>query len=196
MKKNIRSNGKKNYFMKLSEKNADEEYCRWLNDPEVNKYLETRKATIDELKKYIKEKNKSKNCLLLGIFDNKSNKHIGNIKLDPIDFKRGVSTLGILIGDKNYWGRGIGTESTKLLVDYAFNELNLKKIDLGVISKNKAAISIYKNVGFKVKKIQKKKIKHDSKFYDRVVMEIEKKKLEPKFLCEEHNHEYISSGSI
>lgn len=174
--------GERIYLRNLRIKDADEEYCRWLNDPKVNKYLETRNATIDDLKKYIKEKNKSDKCLFLGVFDNKTAKHIGNIKLEPIDFKGKKATFSIMIGDKNYWNKGIGTEATKLFVDYAFNGLNLKKINLGVISENKAAISVYKKAGFKVKRIEKKKLKHGSKFYDKVVMEIEKKRSELKFL--------------
>lgn len=162
-------------FLKtLQEKNATKDYCGWLNDPEVNQYLGTRKITVDELKEYIKEKNKNPNCLFLGIFFKGHQKHIGNVKLEPIDFKNLKATIGILIGDKNYWGRGIGTEVTELLVDYAFQKLNLKEINLGVISKNKAARRIYEKAGFKVVRVEKKSIRHGNKLFDKLVMSIKK----------------------
>lgn len=170
----MRINGRKIYLKTLTEKNATEEYCRWLNDPEVNKYLETRRATISELKKYIEEKNRNPNCLFLGIFYKKNNKHIGNIKLEPIDVRNHRATLGILIGDKNYWGKGIGTEAIKLLIDYAFNKLNLKEINLGVISDNKRAIRVFKKIGFQIDRIEKKAVRHDEALFDKIIMSIKK----------------------
>ncbi|MGB2728969.1 MAG: GNAT family N-acetyltransferase [Halobacteriota archaeon] len=154
--KKIKIEGKKIYLKVLDEENATQEYCDWLNDPEVNEYLETKEATVEELKRYIKEKKESPNCLFLGIILKENNKHIGNIKLEPIDFNDKKATLGILMGDKEYWGIGIGTEATKLLVGYAFNSLDLKEVNLGVLSENKAAIKVYKKAGFQIDRIEKK----------------------------------------
>ncbi|MBW3000355.1 GNAT family N-acetyltransferase [Candidatus Woesearchaeota archaeon] len=178
----VRVESERIFLRKLTSKDATQEYCNWLNDPVVNRYLETRKATIQDLKDYIKEKNHSKKCLFLGIFDKKKKKHIGNLKLEPIDTKKKRATFSIMIGDKNYWGKGLGTEATELIVKYAFRNLNLKRVDLGVISKNKKAIKVYKKVGFEVKRIEKKKLKHGSKFYDKVIMEIRKEDYRIKFL--------------
>lgn len=167
-----RIEGREIYLKTLSKKNATKEYCGWLNNPEINQYLETRKATIIGLKKYIEEKNKNPNCLFLGIFFKENQKHIGNIKLEPIEFKNQKATISILIGEKNYWGRGIGTEAIALLVDYGFKDLNLKKINLGVISQNKAAIRVYEKAGFKFDHIEKNAIKHGRKLFDKILMSI------------------------
>ena len=173
-RQNITVNKRSFYLRELKEEDASQEYCNWVNDPEVNKFLETKKTTIEELKQYIKEKRENPDCLFLGIFLKDTNKHIGNIKLEPVDFENKKATLGILIGDKNYWGRGICTEAVKLLVDYVFENLNLEKVDLGVISENKAAINCYLKAGFRIKKIEQRAIKYDNRFYDKVIMDIEK----------------------
>jgi len=76
---------KRIYLRELKEEDATQEYCDWLNDPPVNKYLEIKKATIKELKKYIREKKENENCVFLGIFIKDIDKHIGNIKLEPIE---------------------------------------------------------------------------------------------------------------
>jgi len=170
--KNLKINSDKIYLKHLKSQNATEEYCNWLNDAEVNKYLETRKANIKDLKNYIKAKNKRKDILFLGIFYKKNGEHIGNIKLEPVDLKNKKATLGLLIGNKNYWGKGIGTEATKLLINYAFDYLNINEINLGVIIENKAAIKVYKKTGFKIVKVEKKAIKHDNKRYDKIIMSI------------------------
>ena len=173
--KNIQEiKGKRIYLKLLTKENASPVYCSWLNDPEVTKYLKTKKATIARLKKYIQEKNENLNCLFLGIFFKKNKKHIGNIKLEPIDFRKKKATIGIMIGDKNYWGKGLATESLKLLVDYGFHKLNLKEVNLGVVSENKAAIKIYQKAGFKINKIEKKSIHRNNKLFDRIIMKIKK----------------------
>lgn len=166
--------GKRVYLRELTPKNASKEYCAWLNDSEVNKYLETRKCNIPELKRYIQKQLDDPNSFFVGIFDKKNNKHIGNIKLEPIDWKNKKAVFGILIGNKDYWGKGIGTEATKLIVDYAFKDMNLNEIELGVISENKAAIKVYEKVGFKVIDIKKNAVNHDGVLFDDVIMVIKK----------------------
>ena len=101
--------GQRVFLRILKESDVSQRYCNWLNDSEVNKYLETKKITIDQLKKYVREKYESKNCLFFGIFIKENNGHIGNIKLEPIDFEKKKATMGMLIGEKNYWGKGLAT---------------------------------------------------------------------------------------
>jgi len=173
--KKIRINGNRIYLRKLDEKDATQEYCDWLNDPEVNKYLETREATIKGLRQYIKDKNKDPNCLFLGIFLKENEKHIVNIKLEPVDFKnKKVIFLGMLIGDKKYWGKGIGTDATKLLVNWAFDNLKLEEIKLGVLSENTAAIKVYTKAGFQLDTIEKKSKKIGNKVY---ILSIKRRKM-------------------
>jgi len=172
--KKFKIEGNSIYLRVLGEKDATQKYCDWLNDPEVNKYLETKEATTEGLREYINEKNISSNCLFFGIFYRENDEHIGNLKLEPIDFDYKRATFGILMGDKRYWGMGIGTEATKLIVDWAFDILDLKEINLGVIAENKAALKIYEKVGFQIDNIEKSSIKSDNKFYDKITMSIKR----------------------
>ena len=136
------------YLRKLNENNASIEYCSWLNDVEVNRYLETHKTTIEELKEFINKCNNNKNCLLFGIFDINNNIHIGNIKLEPIEWDNKISEIGIMIGDKNYWGKGFGHETLKIIIKYCFEVLKLEKLKLGVNYKNIRAIRLYEKRNF------------------------------------------------
>lgn len=189
MKLNHRIESNKIYLRTLDEKDATERYCDWLNDSSVNKYLETRKANINEIKNYILEKNNSCNCLFLGIFDKSNDVHVGNLKLEPIDFENNKATFSIMIGDKTYWNMGIGTEATSLIINYAWDNLKLDSIDLGVVADNKSAIRVYEKVGFRVIKTDKKAIKHDDKIFDKVIMKITNVHSQIKFLI-------IGCGSI
>jgi ribosomal-protein-alanine N-acetyltransferase len=140
------------FLRELNENDVSERYCEWLNDPEVTKYMVTRKTTMDELKQYIKKNRENKHCLFFGIFLKDTNQHIGNIKLEPINIKEKQAILGIMIGEKNCWKRGLGTEAVKLLINFAFTTLLLDKIELGVISEYKPAIRSFEKAGFIIDK--------------------------------------------
>lgn len=154
----------------LSEDDATAEYAAWLNDPEVNKYLETRHVTLPELRDYIRGKKESPTAILMGIFWKENGRHIGNVKLEPINKEKKTATMGILIGDKDYWGKGVATETTNLVTEYAFSDLKLELIELGVIAENAAAIRVYKKCGFETVRVEPKAMDHDGILYDKVVM--------------------------
>lgn len=139
--------GEKIYLRALREKDATQRYCDWLNDSIVNQYLSTRSATIPELESYIRSKNESAGCVFLGIFT-KDHEHIGNTKLEPITSAKAV--FSILIGSKDHWGGGIGTEVTQIMVEYAFDVLKVNTVELGVKQDNAGAIKVYKKIGFQV----------------------------------------------
>lgn len=134
----------------LTTEDASEEYAGWLNDPEVNKHLETKGTTLSELTKYIQEKLESDNAIFFGIYWKGNDKHIGTVKLEPIDMEHGRATMGILIGDKEYWGRGIAVEVTNMMVYFVFGTLELPEINLGVRPDNAPAIRVYEKCGFTI----------------------------------------------
>src|SRR3989344_1577445 len=165
-----RIDGERVYLRTLTPDDASEEYAAWLNDPTVNQYLETRSITLPKLREYIEEKDKSDDAIFFGIFWKENNKHVGNVKLEPVNFAQGVATMGILIGDKNYWGKGVGTEATNLITNYALATLRIAEVNLGVMATNVAAIRVYEKCGYVIDSIEEKSINHDGLLYDRVWM--------------------------
>ncbi len=153
---------------------ATPEYCSWLNDPEVYKYLEVRGVTLEDVRAYIAKRNVDPNALLLGIFDKDNDRHMGNIKLEPIDWDKKTAVFGIVVGDKNYWRKGYGTEATRLIIDYAFQKLGLKEIILGFVSEHEAARKSYERAGFSYVRTDKKALCYDGISYDEIIMSIKK----------------------
>ena len=168
--KKFRYNGERIYFRTLSFTDVSIEYQSWLTDPEINFFLETRGATIKELKKYIKKYNDDPDYLLFGVFDKENNIHIGNVNLAPIEWEKKTAGFGILLGKKSYWGKGIGTEMTKLTIDYAFNKLGLVQVTLGTMFKNKRPQRTFEKAGFIATGAGKRKIKKTGEYYDEVQM--------------------------
>ena len=74
--------------------------------------------------------------------------HIGNIGLMNIDWRCRLAEVGIFIGEKAYWNQGYGREAMRLMLQYAFNTLNLNRISLHVFSTNIRAIRSYERTGF------------------------------------------------
>jgi len=144
--------GKQVYLRPLENSDLNSRYLGWLNDPEINKYLEsgTFPYTKKELDAFYEALQGSRNEVILAIADAKSNEHIGNVKLGPISWIHRKATLGILVGERNCWGKGIGTEAVRLMVEYGFCRLNLRRIELGVHADHVAAIRAYEKVGFKI----------------------------------------------
>ncbi len=166
--------GERLYLRHMEKGDATEKYCSWLNDPQVNKYLATKGATISELESYILQKNTQNDALLFGIFINNNGSHIGTVKLEPVNFDKKEATIGIMVGDKDYWGKGLAGEAMKLLIDYCFNNLGCKSVNLGVIKQNESAIRTYQKLGFSIIKIVDGAVKYPNGIFDQVLMEIKK----------------------
>jgi diamine N-acetyltransferase len=75
-------------------------------------------------------------------------KLIGSLAFNEIDWRNRAAEFGIMIGDKNYWNRGYGTEAVRLLVNHGFTTLNLNRIFLRVFENNPRAIRAYEKAGF------------------------------------------------
>ena len=131
---------------------CNENYLNWLNDEEVNKFLETRwyPQSIKSIQSFVDEINKSEHSYLFGIFykeDNNSLIHIGNVKIGPIHKFYSYADISYFIGDKNYWGKGLATEAIKSVLKFGFEVLNLNRIQAGVFSSNIASIKALEKAG-------------------------------------------------
>lgn len=75
---------------------------------------------------------------------------IGEIGLDGIQWAHGDAFVGIGIGERDFWGRGYGTDAMRVILRYAFTELNLQRVSLDVFEYNPRAFHSYEKVGFVV----------------------------------------------
>lgn len=148
MNKLIELSSERLIYEPLSLKHLSNNYVKWLNDKHVNRYMESGgDYSIKKLEKYLINQERKK-MFFWAIKLKKNGKHIGNIKIDPICKKNESGEYGIMIGDKSEWGKGYGAESSKRIIKYCFDDLNLFKINLGVNIKNQKAIKLYESLGF------------------------------------------------
>lgn len=133
-------------------------YVRWLNDREVTKYTDQQftKQTLKTISQFVTEKYNSKNDLLFGIFYKK--KHIGNIKIGPIDDSNNSAQISYFIGEKQFWGKGISTKCINKIIGFSFGQLNLTEIRAFFDEKNKATEKILIKCGFIIDEIKPKRL--------------------------------------
>lgn len=145
----LRIEGHRLYLRPVRPEDATQRYVEWLNDPQTTRFLETSgRQTIKTVQEYINRYQGRKDALFLAIVLREGDRHIGNVKLEPIDWHHRHATLGIMIGEASARRRGIGTEAIVLLLGFAFEKLGLHRVSLGVTADNVAALRCYRKVGF------------------------------------------------
>lgn len=166
--------GDRIYLRSLTKKDINKRYLAWVNDPEVTRYLEAGRSPVSKrgLEDFYKKISKNKNAKMFAIVTKRRDIHIGNIKLGGINWIHKFADLGIMIGEKKYWGRGYGQEACGLLLEYAFKKLNLNKVILGVHAAHEPAIKAYHKAGFQIEGRLKKMLYLDGRYVDKVIMGI------------------------
>jgi len=162
--------GERLYLRSLEDSDIGEEYLGWLNDAEVTRYLETGKfpSTPETIRKYVEQFANSSSDILFGIIDRDTDLHIGNVTLNRINWIHRTADTGLLIGRKEFWGKGYAFEAWSLLFEYAFQRLGLRKIIAGAVADNKASIVALEKLGFKVEGTLRREFFVDGEYYDAV----------------------------
>ncbi len=157
------------YLRPLEPGDADRSQ-RWVNDPEVRvplgQYLPLNAKGEHE---FIETAGANNERIGFAIVLKEGDRHIGNLGLHQIRWKDRSAIFGILIGEPDCRGRGFGTEATRLLLKYAFETLNLNRIELGVYRFNQAAIRAYTKAGFVQEGIRREYAFIDGRYVDDLV---------------------------
>ena len=171
--------GEQIYLRAASPADATPAYLSWINDPETTRGLVTGTypSNLDSLRSYLESVSADGNSIMLAICLKSADQHIGNIKLDSFDKTAMTCELGIMIGDKDSWGKGIGSEVCRLVLNYAFEQLNQRKVSLTVYDNNPGAVRLYEKIGFQVEGRLRKHIYADGAYHDKLWMGIFKDEL-------------------
>jgi RimJ/RimL family protein N-acetyltransferase len=149
-------------------------YLKWINDQEVIEFLAvtgfavSRAQEEEWLQRAMRQTQPPEITLAIETLDEA--RHIGTVALHEIRPASTRASLGIMIGDKAFWSRGYGTDAIWTTLRFAFDELNLHRVQLEVHEENARAIACYHKCGF----VEEGRLRHDrfraARYRDTLVM--------------------------
>ena len=150
MKVNKSIKGKKILLRNIEQDDCDENYLSWLKNPKINQYLETRweNQNLNKIKIFVKTIKESKDSILFAIEEISSNKHIGNIKIGPINHNHKYADISYFIGDSGVWGKGYASEAVSLATEYSVRVLKLETLVAGVYGGNVGSQKVLEKNGY------------------------------------------------
>ena len=153
-------------------------FVRWFNDPEVRQYLAMyMPMSMAEEEQWFEHQLEDRDGKVFAI-ETEDSVHIGNIGLHSIDWKNRRAYLGIVIGEKEYWGRGYGSDAIRALLGFAFGEVNLHRVYLTVYGYNERAIRCYEKCGFRHEGRLREARFSDGRYHDELMMGILREEFE------------------
>jgi RimJ/RimL family protein N-acetyltransferase len=158
--------------LRALEKDDLPRFVRWINDPETRRFMTMRyPVSMTEEEDWWKGFLTRKNDYIFAI-EASDGTHIGNIGLHGIQSENRRAALGIIIGDKAYWGQGYGADAIRALLGWAFGYMNLHRVSLTVYAYNERAIHCYEKCGFRHEGIMRQARFIDGQYYDELMMGI------------------------
>lgn len=142
-----------------------------INDAELRQYL----LQVFPINKYMEEnwiKNHSSSSNEVNLAITADGELIGVTGYMNIDWVNRCAEFGVGIFNKKYWGKGYGTETTKLMLEYAFRRLNLNRVYLRVFDYNERAVRVYEKCGFVLEGRQRQAVFCDGRYHDILIMGI------------------------
>ncbi len=146
--------------------------ARWFDDPEFVRRFEAvpaRPRATAEIAGQILTARDSQDDYLFGFRLRGINALVGYGALDGINWRNRVAWLAVALSS-DYWGRGLGREAVRLMLSYAFGELELHRVQLTVFASNGPAISMYEAVGFQREGVYREFLQRDGQRVDMLLM--------------------------
>ena len=170
----------KGELVRLSSLDADElskAFSRWGRDSEFKRLLDSgapklssQKAVQKWLEKEIEEQSVNQHWFSIRALED--NKLLGDIDLFVVNWSSRDAFVGLGIGEREFWGKGYGTDVMRVMLRYAFTEVNLNRVTLNVFEYNPRAIRSYEKAGFRHEGRERQVLNKEGRRWDMVYMGI------------------------
>jgi RimJ/RimL family protein N-acetyltransferase len=147
---------------------------RWYSDPDVARLTRYQDGPMrrDEIERFFAARVIGPDSLALAVHVKSSGRLVGTCAFSQLDGENGSALYHITIGEKDVWGRGYGTEATRLMLDHAFTTLGLHRVALSVFEFNTRAIRSYRRCGFQQEGRARDAIWREGRWWDEISMSV------------------------
>lgn len=133
----------------------DPKYYQWVTDIDVVRYI-GRDELLDgipfsEAEQYVQQLWANEFCTFLAVYHSESGKFVGTAKINFLSErgrKHGIADIGIMLGDRDYWGQGLATDILRTVSRFAFDSLRARKLTAGAMSTNEAVVKAFLRIGY------------------------------------------------
>ncbi|EOV7450969.1 GNAT family N-acetyltransferase [Vibrio vulnificus] len=163
------------YYLRSLSVEDGEVFYNWSCDREVTLYSLSSYAypqSTSDIEKWLLSINSSTKNVSFGICDKENDQLIGYAGISGISSLNRSGEYFVLIGEKSYWGKGVGTSVTKVVTDYAIRTLGLHRVQLTASSLNDGAIKAYENAGYQHEGVMRQSGFRNGEFVDKVLMSV------------------------
>ncbi len=172
--------GEKIYLRPFDMDDIQGDYIQWINDHEITRFLDSPfPRTKEDLENYVRGILKDPHYVFFAVIEQKTNKHVGNAKIGPIDWIHRRTNFGRMLS-RECWGKGYGSEVIKLMIQYSFEQLNLNRIIEHNVIDNLAAIKSNEKAGLDVEGTIKEYVYAHGKYCDVVIVGLTRSRYEEK----------------
>lgn len=167
-----RFEGERVYLRQLQESDIDDRYVSWFDDEELVKFYSgtKRKFTREFLAEDLQRGIETGMYYIYGIFDKTNDRCIGNIKIGPMVKDHKISDLIVIIGDRDYHGKGLAVEGIQVGNRVAFEKYDIRKLFGGMYENNISSIKAYTRAGWVIEGRLKGHYWVDGKPMDRILV--------------------------
>jgi len=147
---------------------------RWYADPDVARLTRYQDGPMrrDEIERFFAARVVGPDSLALAVHVKSTGRLVGTCAFSQLDGENGSALYHITIGEKDVWGRGYGTEATRLMLDHAFTTLGLHRVALSVFEFNTRAIRSYRRCGFQLEGRAREAIWREGRWWDEISMSV------------------------
>ncbi|MBI3749838.1 MAG: GNAT family N-acetyltransferase [Chloroflexi bacterium] len=149
-------------------------FRRWYADPEIARLARYQPSPMrpEEIDRFFEARVVGRDALAMDIHEQTTDRLIGTCEFSQLDGENGSALYHITIGEADAWGRGYGTEATRLMLDHAFGTLSLHRIGLFVFEFNERAVRAYRRCGFVIEGRSRESIWRDGRWWDELAMSV------------------------
>jgi RimJ/RimL family protein N-acetyltransferase len=152
----------------------DKNYFEWLSDYEVMKTINRLEylmpVEFEVVVSYVNDLLESDSDIFFALYMKDGDEFIGTVRVAKMDWRHGLADVGILIGNRSAWGRGIATDAINAVSKYLFESLGFRKLTAGALSNNLAVIRAFENNGYVREALFREQFRFENELVDHIYL--------------------------